>query len=86
MIRGASEVEFRLNKADQSGLNPLGINIIRQFNGNVTVWVARTLGGDRNTEFKYINVRRLFLMLRGQPCRCLTGEQVEDLRRRFPPP
>ena len=29
---------------------------------------------------------RLFLMLRGQPCRCLTGEQVQDLRRRFPPP
>src|SRR5690606_3998294 len=27
---------------------------------------------------------RLFLMLRGQPCRCLTGEQVSDLRRRFP--
>jgi ribulose-5-phosphate 4-epimerase/fuculose-1-phosphate aldolase len=28
---------------------------------------------------------RLFLLLRGQPCRCLTGDQVEDLRRRFPP-
>ena len=38
--------------------------MIRQFDGNVTVWGARTLGGDDNTEFKYINVRRLFLMLR----------------------
>ena len=27
---------------------------------------------------------RLFLMLRGQPCRCLTGEQVSDLRQRYP--
>jgi ribulose-5-phosphate 4-epimerase/fuculose-1-phosphate aldolase len=27
---------------------------------------------------------RLFLLLRGQTCRCLTGDQVEDLRRRFP--
>ena len=26
---------------------------------------------------------RLFLMLRGQPCRCLTGDQVADLRARF---
>ena len=27
---------------------------------------------------------RLFLMLRGQPCRCLTGDQVSDLRQRYP--
>ena len=27
---------------------------------------------------------RLFLMLRGQPCRCLTDEQAADLRRRYP--
>lgn len=64
VIRGASEVEVRLSKADQDGLNPDGINIIRQFNGNVMVWGARTLGGDANGEWKYINVRRLFLYLR----------------------
>ncbi|HVL57112.1 MAG TPA: class II aldolase/adducin family protein, partial [Burkholderiaceae bacterium] len=29
---------------------------------------------------------RLFLMLRGARCRCLTAEQVDELRRRFPPP
>jgi ribulose-5-phosphate 4-epimerase/fuculose-1-phosphate aldolase len=28
---------------------------------------------------------RLFIMLRGQPCRCLSGEQVAELRSRFPP-
>ena len=27
---------------------------------------------------------RLFVMLRGQPCRCLSGEQVAELRNRFP--
>jgi phage tail sheath protein FI len=64
VIRGALGVEKRLSKADQDGLNPDGINIIRQFNGNVTVWGARTLGGDGNGEWKYINVRRLFLFLR----------------------
>ena len=34
------------------------------FNGNLKVWGARTLGGDGNGEFKYINVRRLFNFLR----------------------
>jgi uncharacterized protein len=64
VIRGAVGVESRLSKADQDGLNPDGINIIRQFDGNITVWGARTLGGDANGEWKYINVRRLFLFLR----------------------
>jgi hypothetical protein len=64
VIRGAVGVESRLSKADQDGLNPDGINVIRAFNGNITVWGARTLGGDANTEWKYINVRRLFLFLR----------------------
>ena len=64
VIRGAAGVEARLSKADQDGLNPDGINVIRAFNGNITVWGGRTLGGDANTEWKYINVRRLFLFLR----------------------
>lgn len=64
VIRGALGVESRLSKADQDGLNPDGINVIRAFNGNITVWGARTLGGDANGEWKYINVRRLFLFLR----------------------
>jgi len=64
VIRGAVGVESRLSKADQDGLNPDGINVIRAFNGNITVWGARTLGGDGNGEWKYINVRRLFLFLR----------------------
>jgi len=64
VIRGAVGVESRLSKADQDGLNPPGINVIRAFDSNITVWGARTLGGDANTEWKYINVRRLFLFLR----------------------
>jgi phage tail sheath protein FI len=64
VIRGAVGLESRLSKADQDGLNPDGINVIRAFNGNITVWGARTLGGDDNGEWKYINVRRLFLFLR----------------------
>lgn len=64
VIRGALGVESRLSKAHQDGLNPDGINVIRNFNGAVTLWGARTLGGDANGEWKYVNVRRLFLFLR----------------------
>jgi hypothetical protein len=64
VIRGALGVERRLSRADQDGLNPDGINVIRELNGNILVWGARTLGGDANGEWKYINVRRLFLFLR----------------------
>ena len=64
VIRGARGVTRRLSKADQDGLNPDGINVIRQFNGNTTVWGARTLAAVAKPEWKYINVRRLFLFLR----------------------
>jgi len=64
VVLGALDLEARLGKADQDGLNPAGINAIRNLNGNITVWGARTLGGDANNEWKYINVRRLFLFLR----------------------
>lgn len=63
-VRGALALESRLGRADQDGLNPAGINVIRELNGAVTVWGARTLGGDANGEWKYVNVRRLFLYLR----------------------
>ncbi|HYU34439.1 MAG TPA: phage tail sheath subtilisin-like domain-containing protein [Thermoanaerobaculia bacterium] len=64
VVRGALGLEHRLSRADQEGLNPAGINLIRDLNGNLVVWGARTLGGDANGEWKYINVRRLFLFLR----------------------
>jgi phage tail sheath protein FI len=63
-IRGALGLESRLGRADQDGLNPAGINVIRELSGAVTVWGARTLGGDANGEWKHVNVRRLFLYLR----------------------
>jgi phage tail sheath protein FI len=64
VIRGANGVEMVLSKADQAGLNPDDINVIRKFNGNITVWGAHTLAGKENAEWRYINVRRLFLFLR----------------------
>ena len=64
VVRGALGLRYLISKAVQDGLNPDGINCIRDLNGNIRVWGARTIGGDANTEFKYINVRRLFLFLR----------------------
>jgi uncharacterized protein len=64
VVRGALGLEHRLSKSDQDYLNPAGINVIRDLNGNIVLWGARTLGGDANGEWKYINVRRLFLFLR----------------------
>lgn len=64
VVRGALGLEYHLSRADQAELNPAGINLIRDLNGNLVVWGARTLGGDANAEWKYINIRRLFLFLR----------------------
>jgi uncharacterized protein len=63
-LLGAINVKYYINKARQEDLNPKGINCIRDINGNITVWGARTIGGDANAEWKYINVRRFFLFLR----------------------
>ncbi len=64
IVRGALELEYLVTHNEQKGLNPDGVNVIRGFDGNLKVWGARTLGGDDNGEFKYINVRRLFNFLR----------------------
>lgn len=63
-IRGALDITQRLSKAHQDGLNPKGVNCIRLLNDNILVWGARTIGGDANTDLKYINVRRTLLFLR----------------------
>jgi uncharacterized protein len=63
-VRGALGLRYRISRPVQDGLNPQGVNAIRDLNGNIRVWGARTIGGDRNAEWKYINVRRLFLFLR----------------------
>ncbi len=64
VLVGAVGLKQNISKNQQAGLNPKGINCIRNLNGNIKVWGARTLGGDANGEFKYINVRRLFNYMR----------------------
>src|SRR5205823_3157925 len=64
VVLGALSLTYQLSRAQQDGLNPQGVNCIRDLNGNIRVWGARTLGGDANTAWKYVSVRRLFLFLR----------------------
>jgi hypothetical protein len=59
VVRGATGVFYYISKPKQELLNPLGVNCIRLMSGAVTVWGARTMGGDMNGEWKYVNVRRL---------------------------
>ncbi len=62
VVRGALDVEINITKAEQSLLNPIGINCIRPFGTRgIRVWGARTLAS--NTDWTYINVRRLFNMI-----------------------
>ncbi|NER39458.1 MAG: phage tail sheath family protein [Oscillatoria sp. SIO1A7] len=63
-VIGALDLEHKVSKIKQEGLNPQGINCIRNFNNSILVWGARTMGGDANGEYKYINVRRLMIYLR----------------------
>lgn len=63
-VYGAVGLRFNVSKAQQNGLNPQGVNVIRDVNGNLRVYGARTIGGDANLEWKYVNIRRLFLFLR----------------------
>ncbi len=62
VVRGAIDLDYRISKAEQDVLNPIGVNCIRSFPGRgIRVWGARTLSS--NGAWRYINVRRLFNMI-----------------------
>jgi phage tail sheath protein FI len=62
VVRGLTKFEMNVNKGRQDVLNPEGINALRFFEGRGNrVWGARTMTSD--PEWKYVNVRRLFIYL-----------------------
>lgn len=62
VVMGLTKFELNINKARQDVLNPEGINALRFFEGRGNrVWGARTLSSD--PEWKYVNVRRLFIFM-----------------------
>ncbi|WP_049907246.1 phage tail sheath family protein [Halovivax asiaticus] len=61
-VRGVVGLQHDVTKGEQDVLNPKGINCIRSFQGRgIRVWGARTTSSD--PEWKYLNVRRLFLFI-----------------------
>ncbi|MGH9768788.1 MAG: phage tail sheath family protein [Blastocatellia bacterium] len=62
VVRGLTRFEANINKERQDVLNPEGINALRFFEGRGNrVWGARTISSD--PEWKYVNVRRLFIYI-----------------------
>lgn len=63
-IVGALDLTYLVTRGEQANLNPAGVNCIRKFGAEgIRVWGARTVApmGD---PFIYLNVRRLFNMLK----------------------
>ena len=62
IVRNCTGLSVNFNEAEQAKLNPRGINLIRALPGQgIRVWGARTCSSDGN--WKYINVRRLFIFI-----------------------
>ena len=63
-IRGALDVMRRVTPGEQEVLNPAGVNVIRFFpTEGIRVWGARTIALEAS-EWRYLNVRRLFNMIK----------------------
>jgi uncharacterized protein len=57
-------VEFKITKGEHDLLNPIGVNVIRDFRSSqrgIRVWGARTRADD--PQWRYVNVRRLFIFV-----------------------
>src|SRR5215467_4009945 len=62
-ILGALNLAYRVTSAEQATLNSMGINCIRYFpTEGILVWGARTLA-EESSEWRYLNVRRLIIMI-----------------------
>jgi len=63
-IRGAIGLERVLADDENGPLNEEGVNVIRSFPGRgILVWGARTITPKSDTQWRYVNVRRLLLFI-----------------------
>lgn len=63
LLNGALNVTYRVTRDEQGELNQSGVNCIRYFpEGGIRIWGGRTLA-DSASEWRYVNVRRLFNMV-----------------------
>jgi phage tail sheath protein FI len=62
VINGIDELQLQTNDQQQAILNPKGVDVLRYFRGaGNLVWGGRTTATD--PDWKYINVRRLFIFI-----------------------
>lgn len=62
IVRGALGLKYSISRPEQDFMNPRGINCIRNMGDRgIRVWGARTVSSDPS--WRYINVRRLFIMV-----------------------
>jgi len=61
---GITGLSQTINRLEQAQYNDRGINVVREFKDRgIRVWGARTLATKSDPSWKYINVRRLFIMV-----------------------
>ena len=61
---GIADLAQKVTTADGEKLQSASINAIRKFEGKgIVLWGARTFADTGDSEWKYVNVRRLFLFL-----------------------
>jgi phage tail sheath protein FI len=64
IVMGITGLSQSINRLEQGQYNDRGVNVIRIFKDRgIRVWGARTLATKSNPEWKYVNVRRLFIMV-----------------------
>ena len=64
IVMGITGLSQNINRIEQGQYNDRGINVIRIFKDRgIRVWGARTLATKSDPSWKYINVRRLFIMI-----------------------
>jgi hypothetical protein len=64
LVLGITGLSQQINRIEQGQYNDRGINVIRIFKDRgIRVWGARTLATKSDPSWKYINVRRLFIMV-----------------------
>ncbi len=64
ILMGITGLTQNINRLEQGQYNDRGINVVRIFKDRgIRVWGARTLGTASDPSWKYINVRRLFIMV-----------------------
>ncbi len=64
IVMGITGLSQKINAIEQGQYNDRGINVIRIFKDRgIRIWGARTLATKSDPSWKYINVRRLFIMV-----------------------